>query len=128
MRPLYCPKMLNASDQNHQCMFWQDLTCTSELIPSWLLGTTSLRCQTYWNVCLGFGDCVTCAVAMLQVKSAEEFASRVNNSGGLCDLHIYEGAGHAFLNKPDSESLLTTCLMPDLISIFWGTLAFKAAD
>lgn len=37
----------------------------------------------------------------VSVKSAEEFASRVNNSGGLCDLHIYEGAGHAFLNKPD---------------------------
>ena len=48
-------------------------------------------------------SCVSAADALLQVKSAEEFASRVNNSGGLCDLHIYEGAGHAFLNKPDSK-------------------------
>lgn len=40
---------------------------------------------------------------MVQVEAAEQFVSKVNNAGGMGELHIYEGAGHAFLNKPDSK-------------------------
>ena len=39
----------------------------------------------------------------MQVASAEDFAAKVQDAGGHCELHIYEGAGHAFLNAPDSE-------------------------
>lgn len=42
-------------------------------------------------------------VVDMQVASAEEFASNVKGAGGSCELYIYEGAGHAFLNNPDSE-------------------------
>lgn len=41
----------------------------------------------------------------LQVTQAEEFAAGVKAAGGSAELHVYEGAGHAFLNKPDSKSL-----------------------
>ncbi|KAL0049168.1 hypothetical protein WJX82_008011 [Trebouxia sp. C0006] len=37
----------------------------------------------------------------VSVASAEEFAANVKGAGGSCELHIYEGAGHAFLNNPD---------------------------
>lgn len=39
----------------------------------------------------------------VQVASAEEFAANVKSAGGSCELYIYEGAGHAFLNDPDSK-------------------------
>lgn len=48
----------------------------------------------------------------VQVASAEEFAAKVNEAGGKCELHIYEGAGHAFLNKPDSKLLLLRPFVP----------------
>jgi acetyl esterase/lipase len=41
---------------------------------------------------------------VMQVASAEDFAANVKVAGGSCELHIYEGAGHAFLNNPDSKS------------------------
>ena len=41
---------------------------------------------------------------VMQVASAEEFAANVKGAGSSCELHIYEGAGHAFLNNPDSKS------------------------
>ena len=43
-------------------------------------------------------------VLVMQGASAEEFAANVKGAGGSCELHIYEGAGHAFLNNPDSKS------------------------
>ena len=39
----------------------------------------------------------------VQVASAEEFAANVKSAGGSCELYTYEGAGHAFLNDPDSR-------------------------
>ena len=39
---------------------------------------------------------------LLQVAQAEEFAAGMKAGGGFVELHVYEGAGHAFLNKPDS--------------------------
>ena len=40
---------------------------------------------------------------VMQIASVEEFAANVKGAGGSCELHIYEGAGHAFLNNPDSK-------------------------
>lgn len=39
----------------------------------------------------------------MQVASAEDFVAKVKGAGGDVELHIYEGAGHAFLNAPDSK-------------------------
>lgn len=49
----------------------------------------------------------------MQVQSAEEFAAKVKGAGGSPELYIYEGAGHAFLNVPDSKLLSdANSLMP----------------
>lgn len=45
---------------------------------------------------------------------AEDFAAGVRAAGGQAELHLYEGAGHAFLNKPDSKPADTaacTCIV-----------------
>lgn len=53
------------------------------------------------------------AAMRMQVQSAEEFAAKVKGAGGSPELYIYEGAGHAFLNVPDSKLLPDTkFLMP----------------
>lgn len=48
--------------------------------------------------------CSRMGALVMQVASAEEFAANVKGAGSSCELHIYEGAGHAFLNNPDSKS------------------------
>ena len=57
------------------------------------------------------------AAVHMQVQSAEEFVAKVKGAGGSPELYIYEGAGHAFLNAPDSELLLDTKLPVPLISM-----------
>lgn len=44
----------------------------------------------------------------MQVASAEEFVAKVKGAGGSPELYIYEGAGHAFLNAPESKMLPDT--------------------
>lgn len=41
----------------------------------------------------------------MQIASAEEFVAKVKGAGGDTQLYVYEGAGHAFLNAPDSKLL-----------------------
>ena len=47
--------------------------------------------------------------AIVQVASAQEFAAHVKSAGGSCHVHVYEGAGHAFLSTPSSKALSHRC-------------------
>lgn len=41
---------------------------------------------------------------LIPVSTAESFQKKVRDVGGICDLHLYEGAGHGFFNQEKYRS------------------------
>mgnify|MGYP000342025885 CR=1 FL=1 len=43
---------------------------------------------------------------LIPVSTAKTFKQRVEETGGRCDLHLYEGAGHGFFNAKEYRELI----------------------
>ncbi|MCR9286147.1 MAG: alpha/beta hydrolase [Bacteroidetes bacterium] len=62
---------------------------------------------------------------LIPVSTAEDYKLKMEGVGSRCDLHLYEGVGHAFFAKPPVKYFVETTYQSDLFLISLGFLDNK---
>ena len=59
---------------------------------------------------------------LIPTTTAEEYKKRMEDKGGRCDLHVYEGEGHGFFNYKNYENYVATVIEMDKFLVSLGYL------